>query len=55
MAFMLIIVIIWARIAGTEALLERGARMTAALRRGASTGLNGYALLALIYLLVRSR
>ena len=56
MAFMLIIVIIWARIAGTEALLgtEGSARCTAgATAAAASTwAAQRYAALALIYLLV---
>ena len=54
MAFMLIIVLIWARIAGTEALLgtEGERAMTAIRRRGLDWLLNVYGALALFYLLL---
>ena len=53
MAFMLIIVLIWARIAGTEALLgTEGERAMTLRRRALDWLLNAYAGLALIYLLV---
>ena len=55
MAFLLIIVVVWARIAGTEALLGtegEGAAMTLRRARGLDWLLNAYAGLALVYLLV---